>query len=252
MTWSGCAWNWTGSATAPHRQRQRGQVDGDRQTTAARRRGAQGTPGPDTARAWEALEQAIIGKAVELLSGPGGLASFLRRRQLGARLGGPSLPLDIGYSRDDPGRDPQRRHPARPALPVGRRLRPARLGLRGAPSHAQGERRQDQHSRIAFCCAGFTTRWSSTGGAGPSSSTPTAPPPHGTRTRPRSSIATAHPPTGVTPPVPGHRLDLHRGPTASAWAKRGHEQSPQPDQRRLRLPMLRDPARGACPSTSRT
>ncbi len=46
----------------------------------------------------EALQRAIIGKAVELLSGPGGLASFLRREQLGARLGGPSLPLDIGYS----------------------------------------------------------------------------------------------------------------------------------------------------------
>ena len=40
----------------------------------------------DTALAWEALERAIIGKAVDLLSGPGGLASFLRRRQLGARL----------------------------------------------------------------------------------------------------------------------------------------------------------------------
>jgi hypothetical protein len=39
---------------------------------------------------------------VDLLSGPGGLASFLRRRQLGARLGGPSLPLDIGYSETVP------------------------------------------------------------------------------------------------------------------------------------------------------
>jgi len=46
----------------------------------------------------EALERAIIGKAVELLSGPGGLAGFLRRQQLGAPLAGPSLPLDIGYS----------------------------------------------------------------------------------------------------------------------------------------------------------
>ena len=62
----------------------------------------QGAPGQDTARAWEALERAIIGKAVDLLSGPGGLASFLRRRQLGARLGGPSLPLDIGYSETIP------------------------------------------------------------------------------------------------------------------------------------------------------
>jgi Domain of unknown function (DUF222) len=61
-----------------------------------------GAPGPDTAPAWEALERAVIGKAVDLLSGPGGLASFLRRRQLGARLGGPSLPLDIGYSETIP------------------------------------------------------------------------------------------------------------------------------------------------------
>ena len=52
--------------------------------------------------AWAALEQAVIGKAVDLLSGPGGLASFLRRRQLGARLSGPSLPLDIGYSETIP------------------------------------------------------------------------------------------------------------------------------------------------------
>ena len=57
---------------------------------------------PDTALAWEALERAVIGKAVDLLSGPGGLASFLRRRQLGARLGGPSLPLDIGFSQSIP------------------------------------------------------------------------------------------------------------------------------------------------------
>ena len=52
--------------------------------------------------AWAALEQAVIGKAVDLVSGPGGLASFLRRRQLGARLGGPSLPLDIGYAQTIP------------------------------------------------------------------------------------------------------------------------------------------------------
>jgi Domain of unknown function (DUF222) len=46
----------------------------------------------------EAIQQAIIGKAADLLSGPGGLASFLRTRLLGARLAGPSLPLDIGYA----------------------------------------------------------------------------------------------------------------------------------------------------------
>ena len=57
---------------------------------------------PDTTAAWAALEQAVIGKAVDLLSGPGGLACFLRRRQLGVRLNGPSLPLDIGYSESIP------------------------------------------------------------------------------------------------------------------------------------------------------
>ena len=57
-----------------------------------------GGPGRGSAMAREALERAIIGKAAGLMAGPGGLASFLRRRQLGARLAGPSLPLDIGFS----------------------------------------------------------------------------------------------------------------------------------------------------------
>jgi uncharacterized protein DUF222 len=70
--------------------------------------GGDGQPGGDgpgdsgTARSREALVQAIIGKAVELLSGPGGLASYLRRQELDARLAGPSLPLDIGYSKSVP------------------------------------------------------------------------------------------------------------------------------------------------------
>ena len=59
-------------------------------------------PVPPTGRGRDALEQAIIGKAVDLLSGPGGLASFLRRGLLGARLGGPSLPLDVGWSENIP------------------------------------------------------------------------------------------------------------------------------------------------------
>ena len=39
--------------------------------------GRPGPPAADTTAAWAALEQAVIGKAVDLLSGPGGLASFL-------------------------------------------------------------------------------------------------------------------------------------------------------------------------------
>jgi hypothetical protein len=59
-------------------------------------------PEPSAGLSREALEQAIIGKAIDLLSGPGGLASFLRTRQLGARLAGPSLPLDVGHSQTIP------------------------------------------------------------------------------------------------------------------------------------------------------
>jgi hypothetical protein len=62
-------------------------------------------PGPQPLPAGlsrESLELAVIGKAVELLSGPGGLAGFLRRRELGVRLGGPCQPLDIGFSDNIP------------------------------------------------------------------------------------------------------------------------------------------------------
>jgi hypothetical protein len=58
-----------------------------------------GTPGgPLTGHARAMLQRAIIGAAIDLVSGPGGLASALRTTQLGARLAGPSLPLDVGYA----------------------------------------------------------------------------------------------------------------------------------------------------------
>jgi hypothetical protein len=59
-------------------------------------------PRPPTPQALEMLRHAIIAKAVDLVSGPGGLASFLRTRLLGARLSGPSLPLDVGHSAEIP------------------------------------------------------------------------------------------------------------------------------------------------------
>jgi 5-methylcytosine-specific restriction endonuclease McrA len=61
--------------------------------------GASDSPGPSLR---EVLEQRVIGAAIALVSGPGGLASFLRRRQLGTRLAGRSLPLDVGISTDIP------------------------------------------------------------------------------------------------------------------------------------------------------
>jgi Domain of unknown function (DUF222) len=42
------------------------------------------------------LEHQIIAKVLQVVSGPGGAASFLRRQMLGKGLGGPSLPLDVG------------------------------------------------------------------------------------------------------------------------------------------------------------
>jgi hypothetical protein len=48
------------------------------------------------------LEQQILSKILQVVSGPGGVASFLRRNLLGKGLNGPSLPLDVGQTDDIP------------------------------------------------------------------------------------------------------------------------------------------------------
>jgi len=48
------------------------------------------------------LEHQILAKILQVLSGPGGVASFLRRHLLGKPLAGPSLPLDVGQTDDIP------------------------------------------------------------------------------------------------------------------------------------------------------
>jgi hypothetical protein len=53
------------------------------------------------AEALAMLEQQILGQVIQVVSGPGGIASFLRRNLLGKGLGGPSLPLDVGQTTDD-------------------------------------------------------------------------------------------------------------------------------------------------------
>ena len=103
-------------------------------------------PAPDTSRAWEALEQAIIGKAVDLLSGPGGLASFLRRRPA------PGSAARVSRWTSAIPR-PSQRASATPSscatsTASGPGAQPARLGVPGAPRQAQGQRRQDQRSRL--------------------------------------------------------------------------------------------------------
>jgi Domain of unknown function (DUF222) len=44
------------------------------------------------------LEHQILAQVLQVVSGPGGVASFLRRNLLGRGLGGPSLPLDAGQT----------------------------------------------------------------------------------------------------------------------------------------------------------
>ena len=56
------------------------------------RPGTEAADGPAAPCVRDILEQKIIRRAVALVSGPGGLASFLRRGQLGTRLASPSLP----------------------------------------------------------------------------------------------------------------------------------------------------------------
>jgi hypothetical protein len=48
------------------------------------------------------LEQQILAAVIGIVSGPGGVASFLRRHLLGKGLNGPSLPLDVGQTDDIP------------------------------------------------------------------------------------------------------------------------------------------------------
>src|SRR5579863_9850221 len=48
------------------------------------------------------LEHQILATVIQIVSGPGGVASFLRRHLLGKGLNGPSLPLDVGQTDDIP------------------------------------------------------------------------------------------------------------------------------------------------------
>ena len=59
-------------------------------------------PQPLAPEAWEALQYALARLAIQFVSGPGALASALRRSLLGAPLNTKSVPLDIGYSNTIP------------------------------------------------------------------------------------------------------------------------------------------------------
>jgi Domain of unknown function (DUF222) len=68
-------------------------------TSAAARHAEQAAAVAD---ALAAMEHQILAKILQVVSGPGGAASFLRRHLLGKPLAGPSLPLDVGQTDDIP------------------------------------------------------------------------------------------------------------------------------------------------------
>ncbi len=98
--------------------------------------------------AWEALQYALARRAIRFVSGPGALASALRRSLLGKPLNTKSAILDIGYADTIP--DAIRKAViARDkgcAWPGGCHRRPA--ALRRPPRQAQTPRRQDQQHRL--------------------------------------------------------------------------------------------------------
>ena len=65
---------------------------------------ADGRPGPEQMppQAWRALRSALARLAVDLVSGPAGVASILRRGLLEQPWNTPSVPLDIGYHESIP------------------------------------------------------------------------------------------------------------------------------------------------------
>jgi Domain of unknown function (DUF222) len=71
-------------------------------TSTAARRAEVTAAAAAAAEALAEMEHQILGKILQVVSGPGGAASFLRRHLLGKPLAGPSLPLDVGQTDDIP------------------------------------------------------------------------------------------------------------------------------------------------------
>ncbi len=116
------------------------------------RRPGQPRPAVVAAPEWQDLQYALARLAIHFVSGPGALASALRRSLLGAPLNAKSVILDVGYSDTIPDVDPQGRHRPRQGLRLARRLRPAPGRLRRPPRQAQKARREDQRQRLRDVC----------------------------------------------------------------------------------------------------
>jgi hypothetical protein len=59
-------------------------------------------PAPISAETKARLRRTLLAMAADAMSGPDGLAAYLRTRKLGAPYNAASLPLDVGYSKDIP------------------------------------------------------------------------------------------------------------------------------------------------------
>ena len=174
----------------PDRGRPRRQP-GHRRAPAAPAAPAGSQPGqrPRPARclpeAWQALRHAMARLALDLVSGPAGIAAILRRGLLDQPYNTPSLPLDIGFSDSIP--------PTSAAPSCCATANAPGPGAAAPPSTATcttcatRKTAARPHSPTSSCSASTTTTPASTEEAGTSPSTPTAPPKPAAPTAGRSS-----------------------------------------------------------------
>ena len=121
----------------------------------------------------QALRYAIARLAINFVSGPAGIAAWLRTTLLAPPYSTPSVPLDIGYSDSIPASI------RRAVLLRDRGCAWPRCGRPAAwcDVHHLQHKADDGTTAVstACCCASSTTTSASTAAAGGSSCTPTAP-----------------------------------------------------------------------------
>ena len=155
----------------------------------------------------ETLLYGLARLAIDFVSGPGGVASALRRTLLGSQLNGKSVPLDAGYSDQIPAaiRHAVIQRDKHCAWSAGCD-RPAAVS---DVHHIKHKKTAAPPASKTACRSASTTRTSaSTAGAGKSNSSPTEPPAP-PDPKDRSSKATHHPRVAAVPAgVDGRRRSI--------------------------------------------
>ena len=179
---------------------------------------------------WQDLQYALARLAIQFVSGPGAVASALRRGLLGAPLNGKSVILDVGYADTIP-ESIRKAVIARDkgcAWPGGCDRRPAACDVH----HVKHKRHGGKTSvRDCVCSASFIMTSASTGSAGKSSSCPTDPPAPPAPTDRRSCAATDHH-RQPNPPANPRARPRSRGRVQPRHARR-RVRHPPPKGRRL-------------------